>query len=538
MASKPFSKSVFTFYHFVRRRLGNPPGQHHHRRNTSGIPTYPEIIEGCPLASQDDDQLQNQVLILDIEGGLLRSQCLLPYFIVVAIDAGSFLRGLVLLCLYPLLSFLTQEVQSRVMVMLCFLGLREEKVRRVVRATLPKHFLEDIGREGFEVVRGFKRVVGLSRMIPRVMVEDFLKEYIGLEMVVGREVKIVRGRYVGLLEMEDERRLSLDKLEGTEMVGFGSSSSYFYHNHHQLFTCCKEVYLVTPEQKKQWSTLPRDQYPRPLIFHDGRLAFRPTPQATLTMFMWLPLAVPLTVLRTLIFVILPYSISLPIGSASGITTRVINSPISATGNTNHGAYAQPNPQGHLYVCNHRTLLDPVYISVMLNKKVSAVTYSLSRVTELLSPIKTIRLTRNRDEDQRRMEYLLQKGDLVICPEGTTCREPYLLRFSPLFVELVDEVYPVALVNWSNMFYGTSTGRSKYMDHFYYFMNPHPAYVVEFMDRMPTHGVINGRRCESYEVANMVQSEIGRVLRFEPTKLTRKDKYMILAGHEGVADTKQ
>jgi len=175
---------------------------------------------------------------------------------------------------------------------------------------------------------------------------------------------------------------------------------------------------------------------------------------------------------------------------------------------------------------------------MLNKKVSAVTYSVSRVSELLSPIQTIRLTRNRDEDRRRMEHSLQKGDLVICPEGTTCREPYLLRFSPLFVELIDEVYPVALTNWSNMFYGTSTGRSKYTDHFYYFMNPHPAYVVEFMDRMPTSVVINGRRCESYEVANMVQGEIGRVLGFEPTKLTRKDKYMILAGNEGIVDTKQ
>ncbi|CAO2192652.1 unnamed protein product [Urochloa humidicola] len=538
MASKPFSKSVFTFYRFVRWRLGNPTGQHHHRRSTSGIPTFPEIIEGFPAACKDDAQIQNEVLILDIEGGLLRSQPLFPYFILVAIEAGSFLRGLILLCLYPLLCFLTQEVQSRVMTMVCFLGLKEEKVTRVARATLPKHFLEDIGREGLEVVRGFKRVIGLSRIFPRVMVENFLKEYIGLEMVVGREVKIVRGRYVGLLEMEGERRLSLDKLEGTDMVWFGSSSSYFNHNHQQLLTCCKEVYLVTPEQKKQWSTLPREQYPRPLIFHDGRLAFRPTPQATLAMFMWLPFAIPLTVLRTLIFVNLPYSISLPIGSASGVTTRVINNPISATGNANHGALAQPNPQGHLYVCNHRTLLDPVYISVMLNKKVSAVTYSVSRVSELLSPIQTIRLTRNRDEDRRRMEHSLQKGDLVICPEGTTCREPYLLRFSPLFVELVDEVYPVALVNWSYMFYGTSTGRSKYMDHFYYFMNPHPAYVVEFMDRMPTHMVINGRRCESYEVANMVQGEIARVLRFEPTKLTRKDKYMILAGNEGVVDTKQ
>lgn len=205
------------------------------------MPTYPVIIHGCPLALQVDDHLhnQNQALVLDIEGGLLRSSSLFPYFMLVAIEAGSFLRGLILLCLYPFMCFFTQEVQLRVMVMVCFLGLREEKVARVARATLPKHFLEDIGREGLEIVGGFKRVVGLSRMIPRVMVEDFLKVYMGLEMVVGREVKMVRGRYVGLLEMESERKLGLEKLEETEMVGFGSCTGYFSHDYHQLFNCCK-----------------------------------------------------------------------------------------------------------------------------------------------------------------------------------------------------------------------------------------------------------------------------------------------------------
>ncbi|XP_062197262.1 probable glycerol-3-phosphate acyltransferase 3 [Phragmites australis] len=534
MASKPLSKSFLAFYRFARRRLGIPPGHHHHRRSTSGIPTCPNIIQRCPLPSQDDDHLQNQDLILDIDG-LLRSSSTFPYFMLVAIEAGSFLRGLILLCLYPLLCCLTQEVQSMVMVMVCFLGLREEKVMRVTRAMLPKHFLEDVGREGLEVVRGYKRVIGLSRIIPRVMLEAFLKEYVGLETVMGREVKTVRGRYVGLLEKESEGRLGFAKLDGTEMVGFGSSSSFSDHDHHQLFSCCKDVYMVTPEQKRKWSPLPRDQYPRPLVFHDGRLAFRPTPQATLAMFMWLPFALLLTMLRTLVFVNLPYSISVPIGSVTGVTTRVI---YSAAGQASSEKLAQPKPLGRVYVCNHRTLLDPVYISAMLNKQVSAVTYSVSRVSELLSPIRTIRLTRNRDEDRRRMEQSLRQGDLVVCPEGTTCREPYLLRFSPLFVELVDEVYPVALANWSNMFYGTSTGKHKYLDHFYYFMNPHPAYVVEFMDKMPTRVVIDGRRCESYEVANMVQGEIGTVLGFELTKLTRKDKYQILAGNEGVVDAKQ
>ncbi|KAK3164192.1 hypothetical protein QOZ80_1AG0013950 [Eleusine coracana subsp. coracana] len=256
------------------------------------------------------------------------------------------------------------------------------------------------------------------------------------------------------------------------------------------------------------------------------------------MFMWLPFAILLTMLRTLLFVNLPYSISVPIGSATGVTTRVINSPTSATGQAISEELAQNNRPGRLYVCNHRTLLDPIYISAMLNKQVSAVTYSVSRFSELLSPIQTFRLTRNRDEDRRRMKKSLQQGDLVVCPEGTTCRESYLLRFSPLFVELVDEVYPVALVNWSSMFYGTSTGKSKYLDHLYYFMNPRPAYIVEFMDKILTNVVISDRKCETYEVANLVQGEIAKVLGFETTMLTRKDKYLMLAGNEGVVDVKQ
>ncbi|XP_015695677.2 probable glycerol-3-phosphate acyltransferase 3 [Oryza brachyantha] len=577
MASEPSSGHT-NLYRFVRRWLANPPGHHHHhlRRSAStGISTtYPaRIIPRCPTSppssAQDGgggrDRLRDATMVLDVEGALLRSSSpssstFFPYLMLVAVEAGSFLRGFILLCVHLAASclapLLPEEARLRATVMACFFGLQERKVARVARATLPKHFLEDVGMEGHEAARAAKRVVAVSRAIPRVLVRPFLEDYLGFDAVVGREVKVVRGFYVGLLgKMMGEGRLGLeedlDDGAPADMVGFGSGSGCSSsHGHHHLFSRCKEIYLVTPEEKRKWSPLPRDQYPKPLIFHDGRLAFRPTPEATLAMFLWLPFSLPLTIFRTFIFVTLPYPISVAIGSIAGVRTRVINPPVSnnttttPTGHAKPGDHQQPdddrpkNTTGRLYVCNHRTLLDPIYISAMLNKKVSAVTYSVSRLTEWISPIPTIRLTRDRDEDRRRMERALQRGDLVVCPEGTTCREPYLLRFSPLSLELVDEVHLVALVNWSGMFYGNSTGRCKWLDSFYYFMNPRPAYDVQFMEKMPTRMVVDGKTCESKHVANMVQGEIGRVLGFECTKFTREKKYLALAGNKGVVDANQ
>jgi glycerol-3-phosphate acyltransferase len=320
------------------------------------------------------------------------------------------------------------------------------------------------------------------------MVEAFLKDYVGFDAVVGRELKSGYGLFAGVMEDEktDMEKL-MDSLNQTERKNIVS------------------------------------RYPKPMVFHDGRLAFTPTPAAALVMYIYFPFAIILALVRIAIFTILPRRVTGVAAMLAGVRVRVTGAPPAAA----DGA-------GRLYACNHRTLLDAIAISSALGKTVFAVTYSLSWLSELISPIPLLRLTRGREEDRRRMASLLTRGDVVVSPEGTTCREPYLLRFSPLFAELADEVSPVAVNERSSMFYGTSTSPgAKCFDSVYFLMNPRPEYSVNFLEP-----VLTGGKSSSIEVANQVQGVLADALGFTPTALTRKDKYLLLAGNEGNVPTKR
>jgi glycerol-3-phosphate acyltransferase len=289
----------------------------------------------------------------------------------------------------------------------------------------------------------------------------------------------------------------------------------------------QEVYVVSRESTEN-DKLPRDKYPKPLIFHDGRLAFLPTPAAVLAFFLFLPLGVILSVIRINIGIVLPYKINFALGAVFGVRFRVsgLRSPPPADD------YGKQQRRGVLYVCTHRTLVDPIMLSTALQKPVPALTYSLSRLSELIAPIRTVRLTRDRARDAETMSRLLKQGDLAVCPEGTTCREPYLLRFSPLFAELADDMEPVALDAQVTTLYGTTASGHKWLDPVAFFANPAPSYRVEFLGAVPREWTRAGGRT-GVEVANWVQRRLGEALEFECTGLTRRDKYMVLAGNDGV-----
>ncbi|CAN6338066.1 unnamed protein product [Urochloa humidicola] len=524
----------------LRRLLRRSISGRHHRRNAT--PARAAAPAGPP-----QDKLKGRTVVVDVEGWLMRSPfSAFPYFMLVAVEAGGFLRGLLLLLMHPALCLLAllglDDLRLKAMAMVTLFGLREKEVARISKAVLPKFFLEDVAMEGLEAFHDKKAtVVVVTASFPRIMVQGFLEEYIGAEAVVGREVAAVAGRYVGFLEEEhagmERVGALLGGMEGTRSEGDGAVGLVGAAGrvHHVLSRYCKETYVLSEADKRAWQPLPRDKYPSKLIFHDGRLAFRPTFSAALAMYTFLPWGVLIAAFRCLAFGVLPYRVSVPLAAATGMRSRLVAGPPPEATAAKMNNRPSRGP-GRLYVCNHRTLLDPITVAAGLNKPVTAVTYSVSPVSELLAPIRTARLTRDRGEDRRRMAALLARGDLVVCPEGTTCREPYLLRFSPLFAELTAEVTPVALDTTVDMFYGTSTmPGAKWLDPFYFMMNSRPEYRVEFLEPVamaPAEGEEGGHG-HSIQAANRVQRVLGEALGFELTEKTRKDKYMMLAGNEGV-----
>ncbi|RDX58182.1 Glycerol-3-phosphate acyltransferase 1, partial [Mucuna pruriens] len=483
---------------------------------------FPSITK-CDLEGRGSQTL----VACDVHRVLLRSHSFFPYFMLVAFEGGSIFRALLLLLSCPVLWVLDHELKLRVMTFITFCGMRISVMESVSRAVLPKFYLENLNRSAYEVLASAgSKVVFTS--VPKVLVQGFLTEYLSVGAVVGTELHTVGCYFSGLLSGSGllvKHGALKDYFGDTKPdIGVGTSSVH----DHLFLSLCKEAYVVNNEEGKgnPSSVLPRDKYPKPLIFHDGRLVFFPTPKATLYLFMWIPFGILLAIYRILLGVLLPYGWAMTLGVRSGINLHVKGKDPENS---------QEN-KGVLYVCSHRTLLDPVFLSTCLAKPLTAVTYSLSKVSEFIAPIRTVRLTRDRKQDGDTMQTLLREGDLVVCPEGTTCREPYLLRFSSLFAELADEIVPVAINTHVSMFYGTTASGLKCLDPIFFFMNPRPSYYIEILGKVPKELTCAGGR-SSFEVANYIQKQLADALGFECTTFTRRDKYMMLAGNEGIVKDK-
>lgn len=164
--------------------------------------------------------LENQVLIFHAERVLLRSSStMFPYFMLVAFEAGSLIRALILFLIYPFIHILREDIALKIMVMVSFFGLRKDRFVEG-RAVLPKFFLEDVGRESFEVLRRGKVTMAVSDL-PNVMVESFLKDYLEFDYVFGRDLKVFCGYFVGLMEERRDNKNVIGSCCNNNVTGVG-----------------------------------------------------------------------------------------------------------------------------------------------------------------------------------------------------------------------------------------------------------------------------------------------------------------------------
>lgn len=240
MSKAFFFKTLFLF--FNRILFGKVRGFHRNLSNNHATTQLLKYQKYPSLALRSD--LSSKTLIFNVEEVLLKSPSLFPYFMLVALEAGGCLRAIVLLLLYPLICLVSEEMGLKIMVMVCFFGIKKESFK-AGRAVLPKFFLEDVGLEIFEVLKRGGEKVAVSKL-PQVMVEDFIREYLEIDVVVGRELKVFHGYFVGLIEEKKKDMIWLEEILVKNRVDsnmIGISGFNISLDDHQLFSRCKVFFF-------------------------------------------------------------------------------------------------------------------------------------------------------------------------------------------------------------------------------------------------------------------------------------------------------
>ncbi|KAE8669285.1 Glycerol-3-phosphate acyltransferase 5 [Hibiscus syriacus] len=379
-------------------------------------------------------------VVSELEGTLMKDPDPFSYFMLVEFEASGLIRFALLLLCWPVIRFLDVLGMDNV----------GWKLMVFVATAWRVFSLYD------------KRVVVTTT--PRIMVERFVKEHLRADEVIGSEFVVNWfGLATGFVNGDtDSISRRVVKLFEQMHPPFVTKENLHDHQHLHLL---------------------------PVIFHDGRLVKRPTPSTTLLILLWMPLGIVLAIIRIMIGIMVPMQVIPYVSRLFGgkVIVKGKPPPLIVSG----------SDSGVLFVCTHRTLMDPVVLSTVLRRKIPAVTYSISRLTEILSLIPTGTLSIK-----------------VQCP-----------------AELTDRIVSVAMNYRVGFFHATTARGWKALDPIFFFMNPRPIYEVTFLNQLSPEATCSSGKSQ-HDVANYVQRILAATLGFECTNFTRKDKYRILAGNDG------
>lgn len=160
------------------------------------IPKFPTVHKCASIGRE------KQTVVADMDGTLLIGRSSFPYFALFAYEIGGILRLLLLLLASPIAAilyyFVSESAGIQILIFTTFAGMKMSDIESVARAVLPKFYTADLHPESWRVFSSCgKRCVLTAN--PRIMVEAFLKDFLGADLVLGTEMVSYKGRATGFV---------------------------------------------------------------------------------------------------------------------------------------------------------------------------------------------------------------------------------------------------------------------------------------------------------------------------------------------------